>query len=279
MTLFKRFAAALAAALCLASAPASATTYSIDFTDLWFNPAESGWGFNVIQQGNTLFGTLFVYGSDLSARWYVASGMTPQSAPAGQFKFGGKLYQTTGPFFGAASFNPSSVTVTEVGDISITFITSSTATLVYNVNTTTVTKNISRQSFQGTSPAGTYIGGQTSVTSACANGANNGLFANFIGDLTVNLSAQNVATLRIDYVLNGVLANCIYTGNYAQQGRLGTVSNGTWGCTQSNQSLNSGSFSMSNVDAQVNGLSANITASDQICTYTGRFGGIRNVNN
>lgn len=279
MTLFKRFAAVLAAALSIASAPASATTYSIDFTDLWFNPAESGWGFNVIQQGNTLFGTLFVYGNDQSARWYVASGMTPASAPAGQFRFVGRLYQTSGPFFGAGTFNPASVTVTDVGEMSITFTSSSTATLVYNVNATSVTKTVSRQTFVGSTPVGVFIGGMTAITSACQNGANNGLFANFAGDLTVTMTAQNVASFRIDYVLNGALANCIFTGNYTQQGRLGTVASGTWGCTQGTNTLNNGTFSLSNIDTQLNSLAANVSASDQICSYNGRFGGIRNVNN
>jgi hypothetical protein len=42
-------------------------------SDIWWVPEESGWGLNLIHQGNTLFGTLFVYGSDGTPRWYSAS--------------------------------------------------------------------------------------------------------------------------------------------------------------------------------------------------------------
>jgi hypothetical protein len=43
------------------------------FTDLWDNPQESGWGANVVQQLETAFVTLFVYGPDGKPMWYVAS--------------------------------------------------------------------------------------------------------------------------------------------------------------------------------------------------------------
>ena len=270
---FRQLAAALAISLGFA-APASATAYSVDFTDLWYIPAESGWGFNVIQQGNTLFGTLFVYGNDQSARWFVASDMKPQTAPSGQAKFGGKLYQTTGPFFGAGAFNPAQVGVTEVGDISITFPTASTATLVYNVGTATVTKSVTRQTFVADSPAGQYFGGMTTQTSACADARNNGGFAHFIGGLTAAITGSNV-TFRIDYNTTAGGVTCNFSGTWSQQGRLATVSNGIWSCIGGTTVLNNGQFSLAQVDVQVNGITANVTASDQICTYTGRFGGIR----
>ena len=47
----------IAAALAL---PAAATTHSTDYTDLWYLPAESGWGINIIQQYDTVFATMFV---------------------------------------------------------------------------------------------------------------------------------------------------------------------------------------------------------------------------
>src|SRR5262249_3010644 len=54
MTRILRFAAAaLVAALSLVQ-NAGATTYSTDYTDLWFIPAEAGWGLNLIQQNQTM---------------------------------------------------------------------------------------------------------------------------------------------------------------------------------------------------------------------------------
>lgn len=45
------------------NAPVSLTT---DFTDLWWNANESGWGVNITQKGNNLFAAW--YGYDLNRR-------------------------------------------------------------------------------------------------------------------------------------------------------------------------------------------------------------------
>lgn len=276
MIRFLRYSAA-ALAVCLGcTAPAFATTYSTDFTDLWYNTSESGWGFNVIQQGNTLFGTLFVYGSDQSARWFVASDMQPQNATAGQFRFSGKLYQTTGPFFAAPTFNPSQVNVTEVGEATITFTTANAATLVYRVGADTVTKQVTRQTFVSNTPAGVYIGaGMTTGLSACTDTTRNGGFSHFLGNLTATKTGTNV-TFRLDSIESSGQVVCSFGGAWSQEGRLANVT-GTWGCVAGSATLNSGTFSLSQVDVQVNGMTGNVVAIDQFCTYTGRFGGLRGL--
>jgi len=114
ISLIRRCAAGLVVALGV-SMPASAVTAGTDFTDLWFNPAESGWGVNLIQQNNIIFATLFVYGNDSSARWFVASNLQ-----GGGTAFTGQLFQTTGPAF-SANFNPAAVTATAVGTMTISF--------------------------------------------------------------------------------------------------------------------------------------------------------------
>ena len=58
---------------------------------------------------------------------------------------------------------------------------------------------------------------------------------------------------------------------------MATISGGTFACVVSNQQANSGTFSMTALDAQVNGFHASFTGSDQFCTYNGRFGGTRDV--
>ena len=65
----------LALALAANAFDAFATPQHQNMTDMWFNPAESGWGLNLIHQGDTLFATLFVYGPDGQPRWYVASSL------------------------------------------------------------------------------------------------------------------------------------------------------------------------------------------------------------
>jgi hypothetical protein len=48
------------AAIFAASTGAFATPQRENTTDMWFDPAETGWGLNLIHQGDTLFGTHFL---------------------------------------------------------------------------------------------------------------------------------------------------------------------------------------------------------------------------
>src|SRR4051812_7004477 len=103
-----RFLTAVAASLPVLAFASSTTP---DYTDLWYIPTESGWGANVVQQGNTMFVTLFVYGSNNQPTWFVASAVT-QTGGSTSGTFSGPLYQTTGPYFANGGFNSASVTVT-----------------------------------------------------------------------------------------------------------------------------------------------------------------------
>ena len=77
----KKFLAALVLALALPVH--AANPFGTDFSDLWFNPAESGWGVNLNHQMDVIFATLFVYGPDGKAKWYVASDLRHEAeAPA-----------------------------------------------------------------------------------------------------------------------------------------------------------------------------------------------------
>src|SRR4051794_3341309 len=109
-TTLRKFAAALVMAAGLAPATSSASIY--DVTGLWYNPNESGWGMNVIQQSSVLFITIFVYGPDGRPTWYVASDTRFVAGTA--VKYTGPLYATTGPYFGG-TFNPNAVSARQVG--------------------------------------------------------------------------------------------------------------------------------------------------------------------
>jgi hypothetical protein len=41
---------------------ASHTARAVDYTDLWWVPAESGWGVNLVQSDTVLFVTFIIYG-------------------------------------------------------------------------------------------------------------------------------------------------------------------------------------------------------------------------
>lgn len=112
----------------------------------WASPAgsESGWGINFAHQGSTIFATWFTY--DLTGKaWWLT--MTAQQTTTSPDSYTGTLYQNTGPPYNSASFNPALVTGTVVGAGTLTFTDLNDGTFNYTVNSTTQTKNITRQVF------------------------------------------------------------------------------------------------------------------------------------
>jgi hypothetical protein len=263
-----RAAAALAAAITLAM-PAQATTYSTDFTDLWFNPSESGWGVNFIQQNDVIFATLFVYGVGNVAQWYTASAMRP--SPAGsQTAFSGQLFLTSGPYFGAPTFDPNAVTRTPVGTMTVNFTSATTGTLQYTVNGTQVTKTITRQTWANDNLTGSYFGGLTATGSNCSQIANGPIL--IVGDLTVQQTGSQVS-MNVKFIPpSGQESQCTFSGPFTQAGHLGSI-DGNWSCTTGN----TGTFTLSGIDSSVNGLNGRFNGRDQFCTYDGFFGGPRDV--
>jgi hypothetical protein len=118
-------------------------SFALNFQDLWWNPAEPGWGLNLTHQGKTLFATLFVYGDDGRPQWYVMSNGARSATDA--LSFSGPLYRITGPAFDASPWT--GATPTEVGTLSLDFTNGRSGTLTYTVGGTRVVKAISRQVF------------------------------------------------------------------------------------------------------------------------------------
>ena len=127
-----------------------ANTGAADFTDLWWNPNESGWGVSVTQHGNNLFFRVFVYDTDGKPLLFIVSGVT--NSPT---SFTGNVTLTTGPWFGNATFNPNQVvrTTTPGNTATLTFSDANNGTLTYTINGVTKTKSITRMVFGNTVPA------------------------------------------------------------------------------------------------------------------------------
>ena len=136
------FGAAAAACSGASGSRSSATNYQ----DLWWNASESGWGINLTHQGNTIFATLFTYGSNNQGLWLVMSAGTRQ----GNGSYTGDLYRITGPAFNASPWT--SVGVTRVGSMTLSFTNGENATLTYSVDGVNVTKQITRQVFGSAPP-------------------------------------------------------------------------------------------------------------------------------
>ena len=118
-----------------------------NYQDLWWNPAESGWGVNLTHQDDTIFATLFTYKPSGDATWYVASGMTKQADGS----FTGDLYKTTGTAFNVEPVVPlTGANVVKVGTASFKASNGENGVFTHSVDGVSVTKNVQRQVFGAT---------------------------------------------------------------------------------------------------------------------------------
>jgi hypothetical protein len=120
--------------------PAPAT----DYTDLWWNEAESGWGLNLIQHpSNVVFGVMYTYESPGRPTWFVLPGGTWTTT----FSYTGDLYRVTGPSAADPVFDPSLRNTVKVGTGTLSFFDANRGTWTFTVNGVTVVKSITRQPF------------------------------------------------------------------------------------------------------------------------------------
>jgi hypothetical protein len=119
----------------------------VDYTDLWWDPNESGWGLNIIQHpSNVIFATWFTYDDDGTPAWFVVSyGQWSAGLGFAPNVYYATIYRTSGPTGG--SFNPQAVTRTPVGNAKFDFGGVDTMTATLTINGRTTEKRLQRQSF------------------------------------------------------------------------------------------------------------------------------------
>jgi virginiamycin B lyase len=120
-----------------------ATTGGPDFTDLWWNPDESGWGVSITQHGGDAFVRIYTYDTDGRPLLFVA----PGAAFNGPYVFSGALQALSGPYFGSIPFDPNKVVRTTVGSATLSFGDADRGVLTYTVNGITRSKTITRLPF------------------------------------------------------------------------------------------------------------------------------------
>lgn len=256
-----RFIAMLCACAALS---ARAVTFATDYSDLWWNPSENGWGLNVIHQKDVLFLTFFVYGPNNAPIWYSASDVEYVGTTNGVAIFNGALYQTSGPSFGAATFDPATVTYRPVGRVGFAATSGTTASLTYTVDGVSVQKTLTRATWRLNDLSGQYIGGTVGTYSNCTGGGTNG-YAEEPGNITFTLSTNGVAVMRTSGV-----TTCTYSGPYTQVGRMGLWS-GNYSCTNGV----SGTFAGFEMEGNPSSMSMRATAHSQQCDWSGRIGGVK----
>ena len=137
--------AATAHGVVMVSTQAGDLTPAYNAQGLWWVPngAESGWGINITHQANILFATWFTYDPQGHATWLVMSSGRDSSRNL----YSGTLYRTTGPVFSSTPFDPSKVTRTPVGTLSLEMLDFDNAMLTATVDGVTVTKPLGKQIF------------------------------------------------------------------------------------------------------------------------------------
>jgi YVTN family beta-propeller protein len=119
-----------------------------NYQGLWWNPAESGWGVHLVQQGNILFATWFTYDADGTGMWLVMS----NGVNTGPSTYSGALHRTTGPSFDSVPWKPAEVTSTPVGTATFAFTGPDRGTFTYTVNGITQSKVITPLQFSSPMP-------------------------------------------------------------------------------------------------------------------------------
>jgi alpha-tubulin suppressor-like RCC1 family protein len=113
----------------------------VNYSDLWWNPNESGWGLTVAHQADVMFLAWYVYDGAGKPVWYVASNCAVSGHGCT-----GTLYRTTGPPFGP-TFDPAKVQVITAGTASLAFSDANNGTLTYTVNGVSASKAVTRLLF------------------------------------------------------------------------------------------------------------------------------------
>lgn len=125
--------------ICFGSAHAQAQTV---YSDLWWNPSESGWGIVLNHQSDIIFAAWYTYGTDGKAIWTVTE--TRRQANG---TYTGPIYQTTGVPVGAINGQQSMLSVSSVGSATFTFSAANTGTFAYTLGAVNQSKAITRQQY------------------------------------------------------------------------------------------------------------------------------------
>src|SRR5438067_4143148 len=116
----------------------SVRVQAVEYTDVYYNPNESGWGVFLVQSDTTQFLAFFIYGPDGKPTWYVAI-----ITNDGTGNYTGSLFATTGTYFAAPWQGD---VVSAAGTVSFKPTDAYHATLTYTVNGIgTVVKAVQRQ--------------------------------------------------------------------------------------------------------------------------------------
>lgn len=123
------------------SRPALLYVPPVNYSDLWWNPSEPGWGMS-INQGptNLVFAVWFTYDAAGNPVWYTLQPGRWENTTT----YSGTIYRTTGSPF-TTPFDPNSLQVKKVGNGFLHFFTASTGDFTYTIDGVGGGKSLQRQ--------------------------------------------------------------------------------------------------------------------------------------
>lgn len=114
-----------------------------NYTGLWFDAAQPGWGMSILQSAeNHVFATWYGYDASRAPLWLVMPEASWTSAAA----FEGTLYRTRGSAYGEP-YDASRFNVTPVGVLSVEFAADGSARVVATIDGTRFERAIARQPY------------------------------------------------------------------------------------------------------------------------------------
>ena len=117
-----------------------------NYSDIWWNPQESGWALNVFQAGDTLIANWAVYDASGQPTWYALLSGAWQRDADNVLRYSGTIYRTAGAYWGGA-YSAKDISVVAVGTADFKPTNSSHAIWNYTIDGIKGSKTIERFHF------------------------------------------------------------------------------------------------------------------------------------
>ena len=213
----------LVVALLLTTAAMSAM--ALEYTDIYYDVNEPGWGVNLVQSNTFQFLTFYIYGTDGKPTWYTA-----QLTNDGTGTYTGPLFATMGTYFASPW---QGYDINQAGTASFHPTDAYHAVLTYTVNgMPAVQKSIQRETLQSYPMAGDYSGAMSGSVSGCTDANLNIPEFRAMYSLQVAQTGDTAAAVTLTFVdpaHSGIA--CSVSGPLTHFGRLYQMANASIACT------------------------------------------------
>lgn len=234
-----------------------------NYQDWWWDPAQSGMGWNVAQQGEVLAVAWFHYDATGKASFLTLAG------PLDGETLTGNLIRSSGPRPGPA-FDPAAVTNVPVGTASLQFTSSHSAVFTYDFDGLSGSVNLQRFSFSTDDFSGSWAYVSTGSLAGCRNPDDDGSLRE-AGLMTATRSGD---LLTLSLTTDGDDAVCTFSTQLSSQGSL-HQGEGSYSCSDGE----GGSLELHDIRLSEDSLTMEFTAIDSgvtdTCTATGHLSALR----